>query len=127
MASAYGLAVLPWSPLSGGILSGKYTDGSIPEGSRLHRFGITEQDDRVAPTRGKVQDLDRIAREAGITLLQLALAWLMANPRVTAPIIGPRDREQLKANLSALEVELDAETLAAVDKVVAPGEAVLRF
>ena len=71
--------------------------------------------------------LDRIAREAGITLLQLALAWLMANPRVTAPIIGPRDREQLKANLSALEVELDAETLAAVDKVVAPGEAVLRF
>ena len=115
------------SPLASGILSGKYTDGSIPEGSRLHRFGITREDERFAPTLAKVQELNKVAADAGVTLLQLALAWLMAQPEITSPIVGPRDREQLAANLSALDIELDADTMAAIDTVVPPGGAVLRL
>jgi len=127
LAARYGLAILPWSPLASGILSGKYTDGAIPVGSRLHRFGVTREDERFAPTLAKVQELGKVAANAGITLLQLALGWLMAQPEVTSPIIGPRNREQLEANLSALDIELDTDTMAAIDTVVPPGGAVLRL
>jgi aryl-alcohol dehydrogenase-like predicted oxidoreductase len=125
MASSYGLAILPWSPLATGLLSGKYTDGSIPPDSRLDRFGIRADDPRGAPVREALAQLDDIAHDAGTTLVGLAMGWLRAQPAVAAPIIGPRDRVQLDAYMDSLDVRLDDATLRAIDDIVPPGSAVL--
>ena len=93
LASKYHLAILPWSPLASGVLSGKYSAGQIPEGSRLANCGITTADERFAPTMAKVQELEKVAASAGLNLPQLALAWLLSQPGVTAPdrrAQGPR-------------------------------------
>jgi aryl-alcohol dehydrogenase-like predicted oxidoreductase len=125
MARVYGLAILPWSPLASGLLSGKYSDGSIPSGSRLDRFGITSDDPRATRVRKVLNRLEGVARTAGTTLLGLAMAWLRAQPTVTAPIIGPRDRSQLDAYMHSLDVEVDDDALRAIDEIVPRGSAVL--
>jgi aryl-alcohol dehydrogenase-like predicted oxidoreductase len=124
MASSYGLAILAWSPLATGLLSGKYTDGSIPPGSRLDRFGITADDQRAASVLAALGRLDAVAGDAGTDLIGLAMGWLRAQPAVTATIIGPRDRRQLDAYTDTLEVRLDAATLGAIDDIVPPASAV---
>ncbi|HZT64721.1 MAG TPA: aldo/keto reductase [Acidimicrobiales bacterium] len=125
LALKHGLGIIPWSPLASGVLSGKYSGGTIPEGSRLANYGITDADERFAPTLAKVQELEKIAANAGVGILPLALAWLMAQPGVTSPIIGPRDRQQLAANLAAVEVKVDDGVRAAIDEVSRPGRAIL--
>jgi aryl-alcohol dehydrogenase-like predicted oxidoreductase len=117
----YGFAVIPWSPLAGGWLAGKYRKGQpLPEGSRLARRGA----DMDAPVNQKrldaVEALLPIAQEMGVTLSQFALAWVLANPAVTAPIIGPRTCEQLEDNLKAIEITLDDGVLKRVDEIVPP-------
>ena len=118
----YGLAVIPWSPLAGGWLSGKYRKGqTMPEGSRGDR---REWDSESHAGRTRLEAVERLiglASECGVTLSQFALAWLLANPVVTAPIIGPRTAEQLTDNLGALEFILSADVRKAVDAIVEPG------
>jgi len=117
----YGLAVLPWSPLSGGILSGKYRKGQpVPDDSRLGRMGRRLQSERAQRQLDTVEQLIPLAADIGITMTQLALAWLLAQPVVTSPIIGPRTLEQLEDNIGAIEVNLPAEALAKVDELVPP-------
>jgi len=117
MARAVGIGVMPWSPLASGLLSGKYANGaganSDPAGGR----GVT----LVAHGRvneGAVAIADAVKRSAdrlGATSAQVALAWLLANPAVAAPILGARTLRQLEDNLGSLEVELAAEHLAELD------------
>ncbi|MEU8524003.1 aldo/keto reductase [Streptomyces sp. NPDC048629] len=101
MAEAYGMTVTAWSPLAGGILSGKYTRPGGPGGSaRLAADSLSERDHTVA---GAVQ---QAADELGVTPSQVALAWTRARSRAVVPIVGARSADQLKDNLGALEVTL---------------------
>ncbi|XVV10445.1 aldo/keto reductase [Actinoplanes sp. CA-131856] len=112
-AAAEGLGVLPWSPLRGGWLTGRYVRGGTFEaGSRLgqaetenwgERWSVYDND-RTWRILGELAD---VAREAGRTQAQVALNWLLQRPTVTAPIIGARDLDQLEANLGAAGWDLD--------------------
>jgi aryl-alcohol dehydrogenase-like predicted oxidoreductase len=110
MAQKYGIAILPYSPLGGGILTGKYRRGvPYPEGSRFtfeKWAGVWDSDlnDRVYEL---LDVLDEIAKEKGCTVSQLSLAWVMAQPGITSVIIGPRTEEQLLDNLGAINVRLN--------------------
>jgi hypothetical protein len=121
----YGLGVLPWSPLGGGILAGRYNDG-IPEDSRATRRPQVK--DRITD-RGLdvVRELGKLAADRGLTLSQLALLWCKDQDGVTAPIIGPRTMEQLDDALGVLDATLDDETRATCDELVHPGNAVADF
>jgi aryl-alcohol dehydrogenase-like predicted oxidoreductase len=110
-----GLGVLPWSPLSGGFLSGKYTrENPSPEGARRSGFQFPPIDE----ARGfdAVDALGRIAKARETTVAEVALAWLLAQAGVTSIIIGANKMSQLEDNLKAADLELTAaeiETLAA--------------
>ena len=112
------IAVLPWSPLSGGFLSGKYTrDNPNPEGARRSNFQFPPIDE----ARGfdAIEALEEIAKEKNVTVAQVALAWLLAQTGVTSVIIGANKMTQLEDNLMAAELELSAdelETLSATTK-----------
>jgi len=116
----YGLAILPWSPLAGGLLSGKYRRGQAPPpGSRY------EQRDRQARITPQVfaalEDLRSLADTLGCTMSQLALSWCMQQPGITSPIIGPRTLEQLQDNLAAVDITLSSEDLEQIDQMLPPG------
>jgi aryl-alcohol dehydrogenase-like predicted oxidoreductase len=128
MALKYGLGLLPWSPLAMGVLAGRYADDDIrPEGSRASlRGGIYAE--RVS--QGAVQAGNRfvvLARDAGVDPARLAVAWLMHQPAVVAPLIGPRTVEQLEHLLPVLEMTITAEVSAACDSICPPGSAVANF
>ena len=117
----YGLGVVPFSPLAGGWLTGKYRrGGDAPAGSRFADRGMDFASAAYAPTFDALEALEAMAAARGITLSQLGLAWLLAQPGITAPIIGPRTLEQLQDNLGALDVALSAEECAAIDEIVPP-------
>jgi hypothetical protein len=121
----YDLAVLPWSPLGGGILANRYADG-VPDGSRATRR--PQLLDRVTTRAVEVgRELAALAADRGLTATQLALLWCKDQPGVTAPIIGPRTMEQLDDALPVLTMTLDEETRAACDELVPPGSAVADF
>lgn len=126
MARTYGIATIPWSPLAGGLLTGKYRSGQkAPAGSR---FAGREESARYNETVLKVVDqLDPVAKTLDCSLSQLALRWCMDQPGVTSPIIGPRTLEQLDDNLGAFEVSLTEETLSTIDNIVPPGSVVAPF
>jgi aryl-alcohol dehydrogenase (NADP+) len=123
----YGIGVIPWSPLAGGLLTGRYRKGQEPpEGSRLARgFGAqfeNERQRRVHEQRlDAVEELLTIASGAGVSLTHLAHAFVLEHPAVTSAIIGPRTMEQLDDALAGAEVRLDEATLDAIDGVVRPG------
>ena len=132
LAQKYGLAILPWSPLAGGILAGKYTlamidEDGYPEGSRAERSGemfrsrVTREGVKVA---ARVQDM---ALERGMNAAQLATLWCKEQPGVTAPIIGPRTMQHLDDALSVLDQHLTEEDRARFDALVHPGNAVADF
>jgi aryl-alcohol dehydrogenase-like predicted oxidoreductase len=127
LAQKYGLAILPWSPLASGILTGKYSGGTIPADTRLARWEADPASERFSAALDTASRLEKLAADAGMSLIQLALAWLMAQPGVTAPIIGPRDRAQLADNLAALDVSVGEDLQAAIDEIVPPKEAVFRL
>jgi len=121
----YGMGVIPWSPLAGGWLSGKYRkDGEVPQSHRAER--IPQRYDLSLPGNQRKLDaadaLGRLADEAGLSLIELALAFVIEHPAVTAAIIGPRTMEQLESQLGAAEVSLDAAILDRIDEIVPPGE-----
>jgi aryl-alcohol dehydrogenase-like predicted oxidoreductase len=120
----YGMGVIPWSPLAGGWLSGKWRKGQdAPRSSRANR--LPHRYDLSIPGNQRkldaVEQYAKIAEDAGISLIHLAIAFAMRHPAVTAPIIGPRTMEQLESQIGAAEVELSDEILDRIDEVVAPG------
>ena len=122
---AAGLGVLPWGPLGAGFLSGRYTPGGeLPEGSRI----ATASDDveEAIHRRGTernfaaVQEAFAVAQEIDATVPQVALAWLLAQPGVTAPIIGPRTHDQLEDLLPAATLSLSDEQVARLSRHTEP-------
>jgi aryl-alcohol dehydrogenase-like predicted oxidoreductase len=121
----YGTGVIPWSPLNRGWLAGKYRPGqAIDSQSRIgRRDPFIDQVDSPAGRRKQelVKQLEPLAEELGVNLAQFALAWTLANPVITAPIIGPRIMEQLEDNLAAVGVTIPTEYLQRIDGLVLPG------
>jgi aryl-alcohol dehydrogenase-like predicted oxidoreductase len=119
----YGMGVIPWSPLAGGWLSGKYRKGSEIAGHRVERMPA-RYDLSVPGNQQKldaVEQLAQLAEQAGISLIHLALAFVIHHPAVTAAIVGPRTLEQLEGQLGAADVHLSDEVLDAIDEIVPPG------
>jgi aryl-alcohol dehydrogenase-like predicted oxidoreductase len=117
---AEGLGVIPWSPLGGGFLSGKYRrDAAMPEDARIARAEPhwAESMERQGTERAwrTLDVVGEIARQRGKSSAQVALAWLKAQPGVTAPILGTRTLEQLEDNLGCLGWELTPEEMARLD------------
>jgi aryl-alcohol dehydrogenase-like predicted oxidoreductase len=124
VAQEYGMGVLPWSPLAGGWLSGGYRkDKDIPESRRRSR--LPGRYDMSTPENQRKLDaadaLGQLADDAGLSLIHLALAFVMQHPAVTAPIIGPRTLEHLQSQLGATDVVLSADILDKIDEIVPPG------
>ena len=120
----HGIGVIPWSPLAGGWLSGKWRKGAdVPESTRAQR--IPARYDLSDPANQRKLDaadaLGKLADEAGMTLIQMALAFVINHPAVTAAIIGPRTLEQLESQLGAEDVVLDPALLDRIDEIVPPG------
>jgi aryl-alcohol dehydrogenase-like predicted oxidoreductase len=125
-AQRYGMAVIPWSPLSGGWLTGRYRKGTdIAEPTSAARRRLADRYDLTLPAnQAKLEAADQLAQladEAGIPLVQLAIAWVARHPAVTAPIIGPRTMEQLEGQLPAADLVLEEALLDRIDEIVAPG------
>ncbi|MFC8530350.1 aldo/keto reductase [Nocardia sp. NPDC057227] len=124
IAQKYGLGVLTWSPLAGGWLSGRYRAGeTAPDSTRLHRQPHRHDPELVANQRKRAaaEELAKLADDAGLTLVHLALAFVLQHPAVSSVIIGPRTEEHLLGQLGAVDVRLDAELLDRIDAIVAPG------
>jgi aryl-alcohol dehydrogenase-like predicted oxidoreductase len=128
MALTYGIATIPWSPLAGGLLTGKYRRGATPpENTRYAHMNAMQQRRFTERIFDVIEGLEPIARDLGVTLSQFALAWVMAQRGVTSPIIGPRTMAQLDDNLAAADVVLGDDVLARVDAVIPPGQMVSPF
>lgn len=116
VARKYGLGVLPWSPLAGGFLSGKYAkDQAPPAGTRLEKW--RDRYERYNNERNwRILDaVNAVAKETGATASQVSLAWLLAKQGVTSVIFGARSVEQLDDNLKAAELELPESAVARLD------------
>ena len=128
-ARTYGTALIPWSPLAGGFLTGKYSrDGQQPEDSRYgldpRRGGRNTLTEEAFSVLDVVQE---IASEKGCTPSQVALAWCKDQPGVTSPIIGPRTMEQLEDNLGAVSVRVTDADRERLDAATLPGRAVVPY
>jgi aryl-alcohol dehydrogenase-like predicted oxidoreductase len=125
VCESHGIGVIPWSPLAGGWLSGKYRKGGeSPGSSRRAQMLPSRYDMSLAGNQAKLDAADALAAladEAGISLIEMALAFVVNHPAVTAAIIGPRTHEQLESQLPALETTLSAELLDRIDEIVPPG------
>jgi len=108
---AHGVGVIPWSPLAGGLLGGALQKAK--EGRRASE----RLQKSVERYRAQLETYEGLCRELGESPADVALAWLLANPAVSAPIIGPRTMEQLTGSLRALEITLSAEQLARLDRI----------
>src|SRR5438552_902602 len=120
----YAMGVIPWSPLAGGWLSGKYRKGAAaPKGGRAAR--IPQRYDATLPENQRKLEaayrLAELADEAGLSMIDMALAFVLEHPAITAAIIGPRTMEHLESQLTAAEVQLSADVLDRIDEIVAPG------
>ncbi len=120
----YGMGVIPWSPLAGGWLTGRYRLGAdVPDSNRArlvpHRYDMS-----LPGNQRKLEAADALAKladEAGVTLIEMALAFVVRHPAVTAAIIGPRTMEHLESQLPAADVSLSDEVLDRIDEIVPPG------
>jgi aryl-alcohol dehydrogenase-like predicted oxidoreductase len=122
-AQRHGMGILTYSPLAGGWLSGSWTADSSPTSPARQR--LAARFDMSLAENGRkleaVEQLAKIADEAGMSLIELAIGFVVEHPAVTSAIIGPRTMEQLEGQLPAAEVELDAATLDRIDEIVRPG------
>ncbi len=121
----YGMGVIPWSPLAGGWLSGRYRKGGDSPGQSRRAQMLPQRYDMSIPgNQAKLEAADALAalaEESGMTLIEMALAFVINHPAVTAAIIGPRTMEQLESQLPAMERSLPAEVLDRIDEIVPPG------
>lgn len=114
LAQSEGVAILPWSPLAGGLLSGKFDpDKPNPEGARRSQFDFPPVDRARLP--GVLAALRAVSAESGVSVARVALAWQLTRPYVTSVIIGAKRREQLLDNLAATEVRLTPEQVQQLD------------
>ena len=107
----YGLGLIPWSPLAGGLLGGN------PKEQKIGRRTSERQREARSKNRDKIERFERFCADLGQSPANIALAWLLHNPVVTAPIIGPRTVEQLKENEQVPEIILSEETLKELDEI----------
>jgi aryl-alcohol dehydrogenase-like predicted oxidoreductase len=107
----YGLGVIPWSPLAGGMLGGVL--GKIEEGRRAS----DRMQDRIEEHRDQIEAYETMCEEMGEEPANVALAWLLNNPTVTGPIIGPRTMEQLEGSVGALDIEFTDAQLERLDEI----------
>jgi aryl-alcohol dehydrogenase-like predicted oxidoreductase len=107
----YGLGLIPWSPLAGGLLG-----GALEKMQTGRRMGENFEKE-VTKNREKLEKYETLCREIGHPPGEVALAWLYHNPIVTAPIIGPRTLEQLESAVRATDIKLDEETLKKLDEI----------
>jgi aryl-alcohol dehydrogenase-like predicted oxidoreductase len=120
----HGMGVIPWSPLAGGWLSGRWRLGAEDLTSRRSAMLPQRYDLSLPGNQRKLEAADalgRLADEAGMTLIELALAFVIRHPAVTAAIVGPRTIEHLESQLSAADLELPDELLDRIDEIVPPG------
>ena len=120
----HGMGVIPWSPLAGGWLSGRWRKGQdAPQSTRAER--LPQRYDLSLPQNQRkldaVEALAVLAEDAGMSLIHLAIAFVINHPAVTAAIVGPRTMEQLESYLGAVEVSLDDAILDRIDEIVPPG------
>jgi aryl-alcohol dehydrogenase-like predicted oxidoreductase len=120
----YGLGVIPWSPLNGGMLTGRYRPGEPPPTTGR----AARMPQRFDPERPGVREklelipaLEQVAADAGMPLTHLALGFTLAHPAVTSAIVGPRTMDQIEGLIGAADVRLDDETLDRIDSLVPPG------
>jgi aryl-alcohol dehydrogenase-like predicted oxidoreductase len=121
----FGLGVIPWSPLGGGMLTGKYQAGEEPkEGTRFAAPGPFQSIWRTRALNERNHEIVAVvleeARQLNVSPIALALAWNLSRPGITAPIIGPKTVAQLNDNLAALDVDLPAEVVERIDAVSEP-------
>jgi aryl-alcohol dehydrogenase-like predicted oxidoreductase len=126
VAEKYGMGVIPWSPLAGGWLTGKFRkDGDAASVSTRRAAMMPDRYDMSRPENQArlevVEQLAVLAQDSDLTLVHLAIAFTLAHPAVTSPIIGPRTMEQLETQLAAADLELSAEVLDRIDEIVPPG------
>lgn len=128
LAQKYNLAILPWSPLAGGILAKRYSSTTeFPDGSRAGR-GWKQFQDRVTDRGVQVAEaLSQMAAERGLTTAQLALLWVKDQPGVTSPIVGPRTLQHLEDFLPVMAMKLSDADRPLFDALVHPGNAVADF
>jgi aryl-alcohol dehydrogenase-like predicted oxidoreductase len=123
VAQSYGMGVIPWSPLAGGWLSGKFGEGKENTSHRAAR--VPGRYDLSLPANLRkleiVDQLVKLAFEAELTLIELALAFVLEHPAVSAAIIGPRTMEQLESQLPAATVRLEESVLDRIDQIALPG------
>ncbi len=131
-SQTYGFGLIPWSPLAGGLLTGKYDRAAAPAddtrvgGTYLKNPAIAKRwNDRANDAIEALKD--HVTKRGGCSMSQFSLAWCMGQPGITSPIIGPRTMEQLEDNLAAVAVTLTAEDSAVVDAIVPRGQMVSPF
>jgi aryl-alcohol dehydrogenase-like predicted oxidoreductase len=121
----YSLGVIPWSPLAGGWLSGRYRKGGDSPGESRRAQMLPQRYDMTLPANQAKLDaadaLAQLAEQAGMSLIEMAIAFVITHPAVTAAIIGPRTMEQLESQLPALGRTLSADVLDRIDEIVPPG------
>jgi aryl-alcohol dehydrogenase-like predicted oxidoreductase len=120
----HGMGVIPWSPLAGGWLSGRWRKGADDLTSKRSALVPDRYDLSIPANQAKLDAADalaQLAEEAGMSLIDMALAFVIRHPAVTAAIIGPRTMEQLESQLGAADVQLDDAVLDRIDEIVAPG------
>jgi aryl-alcohol dehydrogenase-like predicted oxidoreductase len=124
VAEKYRMGVIPWSPLAGGWLTGRYRKGQeLPVSNRAKRlpgrYDLSKPGNQAK--LDAVEELALLAEDAGMSLIHLAVAFTLTHPAVSAPIIGPRTMEQLESQLGAADVTLSSDILDQIDKIVPPG------
>lgn len=135
MAQTYGIGILPWSPLARGFLSGKYKRGQdIPEGSRLSKdiqntgqIGQRTRQHFSDLAYGVIDVVEALAQEKDCTPAQVALAWVIRQPGVTSPIVGPRTMAHLEDNLGAVAVDITDADRARLDEASAPEQSIVTY
>ncbi|WP_426566782.1 aldo/keto reductase [Angustibacter sp. McL0619] len=120
-ALSHGTALTVWSPLAGGLLTGKYLDGQQSLGSRLTPDNPWGAKHFTPAADTAVRALAEVARGVGVPLTALSLAWTLQRPGVASLVIGPRSVEQLGGLLEAVDVVLAPDVCAAIDEIVPPG------
>ena len=122
-AQRHGMGILTYSPLAGGWLSGSWTADSSPTSPARQR--LAARFDMSLPENQRkleaVEQLAEVAGDAGVSMIELAIAFVINHPAVTSAIIGPRTMEQLASQLPAAEVALDTATLDRIDEIIKPG------
>ena len=122
-AQRHGMGILTYSPLAGGWLSGSWSADSSPTSPARQR--LAARFDMSLPENQRkleaVEQLAKLADEAGVSLIELAIAFVVNHPAVTSAIIGPRTMEQLDSQLPAADVSLDRRLLDRIDEIVQPG------